>query len=131
MGLERRQEGVQELVEEDIPDTRASSTVRNGEGLVEVQVADIATTGRRVRETNLSVQIGTIQIHLTAVVVDDLASILDTGLEDAEGRGVGDHESGKVILVLLRLLLQVFQVEATVVESLDRDDLQAGHDSGL
>ena len=66
----------------NVPNTGSSSSMWNGEGLVQVHVADITTAGRRVGEANLSVQVGTIQVHLTPVFVDDLAS-LERRLEDA------------------------------------------------
>ena len=48
-------------------------------------MADVATASRRVRKTNLGVQVGTIEVHLAAVFVDNLASLerseLSTSLE--------------------------------------------------
>ena len=47
----------------------------HGKGLVEVHVADIASTGRRVRETDLGVQVRTVEVDLAAVLVDDVARL--------------------------------------------------------
>jgi hypothetical protein len=80
----------------------------HGEGLVEVQVANVAAADRRVGEADLGVEVGAVQVNLTAVVVDDLARLpiavinvlcggvvmpsylLDAVLEHAESRRVRD-----------------------------------------
>ena len=85
---------------------RARANVHR-ERFVQVQVADVASTRRRVRETDLCVQICAVEVHLSAVLVDDAAClqewsavanlktarwnyILHTSLEHAECRWVGD-----------------------------------------
>ena len=42
-----------------------------------------------------------------------------------------DHERGEIVLVLLCLQLQVFQVQATISKGFDGHNLQACHHSGL
>ena len=53
-------------------------------------MADITTADGRVRQTDLRIEVGTVQIDLTPVVVDDLARVLHTVLENSERRRVGD-----------------------------------------
>jgi len=65
------------------------------------------------------------------VRVNDLASLLNTVLEDSEGGRVGDHESSEVVLVLLGLGSKILHVELSSSEDLDGDDLETSHDSGL
>ena len=48
----------------------------HGESLVEVHVANVTTTGRRIRQSNLGIEIGAIEINLAAVVVYDLAGLI-------------------------------------------------------
>ena len=53
-------------------------------------MADVATACCRVRETNLSIQIRSIEVDLTTVFVDDVARHLDTVLEHTESGWVCD-----------------------------------------
>ena len=116
---------------------------------MKVHMTNITTAGGRVRQTNLSIQIRSVEIHLATICVDDIACLLDAVLEYAEGRWVCDlgdeirpgtsavlrgdayHESCEVIFVLHCLRTQVRDVEATIRQTLHRDHLQAGHDGGL
>jgi len=90
MGLKNKLDGKEFRHCSHSPDTRSSSSVRNGKGLVQVHVANVASTGRRVGQANLSVKIGTVEINLTAVLVDNVASVLNSRLEHSESRRVGD-----------------------------------------
>ena len=60
--------------------------MRNSKSLMEVHVADIASTRSRVCKTDLSVEVCTIKVNLTAVLVNDFASILNSVLKDTERR---------------------------------------------
>jgi hypothetical protein len=116
---------------------------------MKVHMANVTTASSGVRETNLSIQIRSVEIDLTTIFMDDIASFLDAVLEHAEGRwvcdlgnkirpetnvalgGDADHESCEVGFVLHRLCTKVHNVEATVGQTLHRDHLQPGHDCGL
>jgi len=58
--------------------------------LVQVQVADITTTSSRISQSNLSIQVGAIQIDLSTIVVNYLTSILDAFFKDTKGRWIGN-----------------------------------------
>lgn len=45
------------------------------EGLVKIHMANVTAAGSRVGQTDLSVQVGTVQVDLTAVIVNDLARL--------------------------------------------------------
>lgn len=47
----------------------------HGEGLVEIHMAYITPTGCWVGETDLSVQVGTVQVHLATILMDDATSL--------------------------------------------------------
>lgn len=138
------------LSDTDGTDARSSSTVRtakyrsvrssgletvqqnlHGEGLVEIEMANISTARSRVGKTDLSVEVGTVEVDLTAVLVDDLARVLDTTLEHTKGRGVGDHERSKVVFVLLSLGLEVLEIKGAIVVNLDGDDLESSEGGRL
>ena len=55
---------------------------------MKVHVTNITAAGGRIRETDLSIQIRTIEVDLTTILVDDIARRLDAVLEHAEGRWV-------------------------------------------
>lgn len=74
--------------------------------------------------------------------------ILHTRLEYTEGRGIRNlsevvritfrierlfayHECSKVVLVLLSFRLEVDEIQTTIGERLDRNDLETGHDRRL
>jgi hypothetical protein len=57
---------------------------------VEVKMAHVTSADSWVRQTYLSVQVGTVQVNLTAVVVDDLAGLLYAILEHSKCGRVGD-----------------------------------------
>ena len=61
---------------------------------MKVHMTNIAATGSRVRETDLGIQICTIEINLTTVFMDDIACCLDAVLKHAEGRWVRDLRKG-------------------------------------
>lgn len=50
----------------------------------------ISTTRGGIRQSNLSIQVCTIQVHLTTVLVDNLARIRNAIFEHTERRRVGD-----------------------------------------
>ena len=51
----------------------------HSESLVQVHVADISAADDRVRQADLSVEIGAVKVHLATVVVNDLAGLISSG----------------------------------------------------
>ena len=47
----------------------------HGKCLVEVEMADISATSRRVCETDLCIQVRSVKVYLTAILMDNLASL--------------------------------------------------------
>jgi hypothetical protein len=109
-------------------DTRATTTVGNTEGLVEVKMADISANVTRRAKTNLRVHVGTVHVDETTVLVNKVADLLDLGLKDTESGGVSDHDSSKLIGVLGTLGLEVLNVQvASLAVTLNGDDLHTSH----
>ena len=67
--------------------------MRDAECLVEVEMADVGTESTRVGQTHQRVEVGTVDVDLPAVVMDDLADVGNALLEDAVGGGIGDHSA--------------------------------------
>ena len=55
--------------------TKMMHTRLHSKGFVEVEMADISTASGGIRQPNLSIQVCTIQVHLTTVLVDNVACI--------------------------------------------------------
>ena len=66
----------------DRANTRATTAMRNAKSLVQVQVADIGTELWRGAMPDKGVQIGPVDIDLTAGFMDDIAQIGNRLLED-------------------------------------------------
>ncbi len=106
----------------------AAAAVRDAEGFVEVEMADIRADVAGAAEADLGVEVRAVHVHLAAVGVDDLADFPDAGLEDAVGRGIGDHEAAEIIRVFGGLGAEVGEIDVAVLVAGDGDDGEAGHD---
>ena len=112
----------------DRTDARAAASMRDAEGFVEIQVADIGSEIAGAAETDLGVHVGTVHVNLASGAVDDLADVANALLEDAVGGRVGDHEGGKRLAVLVGLGPEVGEVHVAIGIAGHRDDLHARHD---
>ncbi len=68
-GQERREV----LGDADRAHARTAAAVRDAEGLVQVQVADVGADVARAAEADLGVHVGAVHVDLAAVRVDDVA----------------------------------------------------------
>src|SRR6202035_4537743 len=75
----------------------AAAAMGNAEGLVQIEMADIGAVIAGPRQPYLRVQIGAVEIDLSAMAVDDVADLADMLLEHAVGRGIGDHDGGEIV----------------------------------
>ncbi len=91
--------------------TRATTTVRDAEGLVQVQVGNVAAELAGCAQSDHGVHVGAIDIHLATVVVDDRADFADRFLEHAVGRRVGDHDCSQALAVLDGFGAQVLDID--------------------
>ena len=109
-GLDERmagQEGRQVRGDRDRPHARAAAAVRDAEGLVQVQVADVGAVVARPAQADLGVHVRAVEIDLAAVGVHDVADLAHRLLEDAVRRRVGDHQRGQGVGVLRGLGLEI------------------------
>ena len=75
----------------------AAAAVRDAEGLVQVDVADVGADVRGAAEPDLGVQVGAVHVDLPAVLVHGADHRADAGLEHAVRRRVGDHQGGQLV----------------------------------
>jgi len=104
-----------------------AAAMRDAEGLVQVDVADVGADVGGAAEADLRVQVGAVHVNLAAVGVDDLGDAADARLEHAVRRGVGDHQRGERVVVGLGLGLEVGEIDVAVVVAGDDDHAVAGH----
>ena len=70
--------------------------MRRRERLVQVDVHDVEAHITRTTSSQHRVQVGTIVVHQTTAVVDELRNFRDTRLEKSEGIGISHHHGGDV-----------------------------------
>ena len=111
----------------DRPHAGTAAAVGDGEGLVQVQVADIAAQIARPRQADHGVHVGTIDIDLPAELVGDRADLPHRFFEHAVGRRIGDHAPGKLVGVGFGLGAEIVEIDVTVFSRSDRHHAPADH----
>ncbi len=91
-------------------------------------MTDIGANIGQAADPYLGVHVGTVEIDLTTVRVDDVAYFADVLFEDALGRGIGDHHGRQSIAMCLGLGLEILQIEIPPCVGAKGDDFAAGHD---
>ena len=76
----------------DRADPRPAAPVGDAERLVQVEVRHIGAEPTRLGQAHQCVQVGPIQIDLSAVSVDEVTDLDDRVLKHPMGRGVSDHQ---------------------------------------
>ena len=110
----------------DRADSGAATTVWNTEGLVQIQMTHVGVLGD-ARDADQSVHVGAVQVDLAAGRSNPLTDLDHVGLEHAVGRGVGDHQSGQLLAMLLNFHRQIVQVDVALGVAADYDDAEASH----
>ena len=108
-----------------MPGTAAA--VGDAERLVQVEVRHVGAELARLGHADERVEVGAVEVHLAAVLVDDRADVADLGLEHAVRRGVRHHQARQLRGVLGGLGAQIVEVDVAAVVALDHHDAQAGH----
>ena len=108
----------------------ATPTVRNAEGLVQVQVADVGAQITRLGQANHGVHVGTIEVHLPAGRVHLVTDFSDGCFKNAVRGGVRDHQRGQVITMLGNLGFEVSHVQVAAFITLQGDHGHTRHHGG-
>lgn len=80
-----REERLQMRTNANGPDSRSTTAVRDTKCLVQVEMTDVGADGARVGQADLGVQVGAVEVDLTAVAVDDFAGLADAFFEYTKG----------------------------------------------
>ncbi len=94
----RGEERLEDLLAGDGAGARAAAAVRGGEGLVQVEVHDVDAEVAGAGLADERVHVGAVHVEQRALGVEDVGDLVDLGLEDADGGGVGEHERGGVFV---------------------------------
>ena len=84
--------------------------MRDTKCLVQVQVRHIGTEPARTRNTHHGIHVGTVKIHLPTRLVNNVAQLDNTFLENPMGRRVGNHDRRKMVTRFGNFAVQVIQV---------------------
>mmetsp|Transcript_23783 Transcript_23783/g.40563 ORF Transcript_23783/g.40563 Transcript_23783/m.40563 type:complete len:273 (-) Transcript_23783:332-1150(-) len=109
--------------------TRSSTAVRDAECFVQVEMAHVGTDETRTSQTNLSIHVGTVHVHLpTGIVhhIDDLNNLL---LEHTKGRWVSDHEGCNIFSVFLNFGSEVVNVNVSIGIIVNNYNFHSSHRS--
>src|SRR5690606_4797099 len=112
------QEGDEVLPHRHRPDTGTATAVRDAERLVEVEVGDVPAELPGLGEADQRVEVRTVDVPPPAGGLDGLAHLAHLGVEDAVRGGVGEHDRGQLLGVLVDLRAQVGDVDGAVLRRL-------------
>ena len=104
----RRQEGLERFLHGHRAGAGASTAVRRGEGLVQVEMHHVDAEIAGPRDSHQRVHVGAIHVKHGALGVQNLRRLHDVLFEDAERVGVGHHQRRHVSV---RRARQRFQVQ--------------------
>ena len=111
----------------DRPDTRPAPSVRNAEGFVQIQMADVCAHVAWSAKSDLGIHVGAIHINLAAIFVDDLAHFVNCFLEYSVGGWVGHHQRGKGVTMSRRFGSQIVQIDIALGIARDAHDFHSSH----
>ena len=120
------QEGCQVGLGSNRADARPAATMGDGKGLVQVEVRDVTADLAGACHPEQGVEVGPVDVDLAAGLVHHLADLAHTRLVDAVGGGIGDHDRGELVTVLVDLGGKVVQIDVPAVVGGHDDDLHPG-----
>lgn len=123
-----RQEFGQMLRDADRSDARAAAAVRDGERLVQVQVANVGTNRTGVCQAYLCIHICTVHIYLCTTIVDDAADFDNFSFKNTVCGRIGNHQCGKILFILFCFGTQVVHVYITLIVTSASHGSEAGLD---
>ena len=108
----------------------AAAAVRDAEGLVQVEVADVAAEVAEPGVAQQRVEVGAVDVDLSPGLVHRRGDRDDLVLVDAVRRRVGDHQRGEGVGVRGDLGAEVVQVDVAELVGRDHDDAHPGEHRG-
>jgi hypothetical protein len=100
----------------------------NTKCLVQVQVANVGTQKSRGRQSNLSVHVGSIHVHLSSSIMNEVNHVTDVLLKQTIRAWIRDHDTAQLGLVLLHELAQMCHVNVSILQAADNNHTKSSHD---
>ena len=111
----------------DRPHPRPAAAMRDGKGLVQVKVADIAANLARLYQTDQRVHVRPVDIDLAAMVMGNLAKLFHRLFKHAVGGRIGDHAGRETVARRRRLLAEVLKVNVPIWHGFHNHHVHPGH----
>ena len=122
-----RQEGGQFLGHTDRAHAGTTTAVRDAEGFVQVDVANVGTVIAGAGQAHLRVEVGAVEVNEAAVFVHHLSDLADGLFENAVGRRVGDHQRRQLGSVLGGFGAQIAEVDIALIVAGDDHHVITDH----
>src|SRR5882762_8646991 len=106
----------------------SATAMRNAEGLVQIQVADVRADIARPTQADLGIHVGAVHVDLAAVRMNDPANLDNRFFEDSMRRGISYHQGGELLLVFFGFGLEIRDADISVFFACDRDHFHPSHD---
>jgi len=103
--------------------------MRDGEGLVKVKMSYISTDRSWRCESKLGIEIGSVHVDLSTMLVHDITNFLDVSVENSKSRWVGDHDTRQLVFKFLAFLSDIVDTDLSVVSHLNWDNLHSTDNS--
>lgn len=120
-----RQIGNQVFPDSDRAHTGTTSSMRNSEGFVQVEMADISSEVAWGGIADLSVHVGPVHVNLSSVFVYDFYHLRDGVFVFAVGGRESDHKGSQFMLVFFCFSSEVLHVH-TAVDGIDHYNFHSG-----
>ncbi len=109
---------------------RTTTAVRDGKGLVEVQVAHVRTNVTGGGQSHLRIHIGTVHVDLAAMGMNDRRCVFHSGLVHPMRRRIGNHQTAQGVRIRFRLRTQVVEIDVAFLVTRHDDHVHSGHHRG-
>ena len=109
------------------PYTRPAAAMRNTKGFMQIEMADVRAKIPRPTESDLRIHVSPIQIDLSTVLVDQLAYLANSLLENPVGTRISHHEGRQIFSMQRGLGPQVGDVDVPIVQAGHRHHTHSCH----
>tara|TARA_B100002019_G_C21036042_1_gene482052 strand:+ start:176 stop:721 length:546 start_codon:yes stop_codon:yes gene_type:complete len=110
------------------PDAGTSTTVRDAERLMQIEVTYVGTKFSWLSNAHQGIEVGAVNVHLTANGMEALTDFGHRCLKHAVRRRVRDHDGGNSLAMGRDQLIKMNEIDIATLITRNNDDIHAGHD---
>ena len=103
----------------------SAAAVWNTECLVQIEMANVCANLARSHQPNERIEIRSVHIDLTAMLMHDFAEFANAFFEDAVGARIGDHARCQILRMLVCLRAQICEINIALIVALDRHNIHS------